>query len=592
MKKISSLSRILSVLITLFLFTSPSFAQNCPPLLEFKVIVFVQTPYVKIVPQGRLWIFRQSQRNADGSVTVPTNLKALDSTGQVISSLNTKNDIFFSDDSAQPDAYKPPNQPSSTPAHAPFRNGIATIELKVFPYNGDARGDNINRLLLKYAAPFSRLSPASAGLRPQASVLSQPFKVLPETYTGITDTAVSSKSPSVGAKSVGFFAQIKSWFTWENVSSTAGQVAQFGLGMIPVLGGAIDCGKGYVNFFTGAEVDLVETELGCAGMTLDAVMTAAAIVNCVINCPVYATNKAIMTALKSVNRISKAVDGWMSKAIKGLLEKFLSRGIGYATEFIERIGNLKFLKELDETGERVLLEKADDGIGGLVKACALGLSRSRVMPQAVEDECDPIEAANIFSKVANRLKTEGVILDNTVSQQEFLDTVNEVSGIPGLRRTDPTNPKGGGPLNKIELGNVSEEGFRGTYGEMQHAALLKRSGNASDLDFKGKVSSSRGESDIDVYWKDTSGNSYFDDVKESVGTNIGAGKRDQARRLCTAAKANGSIGRWVISGTPIDLDSIEKIEKLGIAVVNLSGSRIDSSRITAAELSVFAQRCP
>jgi hypothetical protein len=418
--------------------------------------------------------------------------------------------------------------------------------------------------------------------------------VLSESYSGISDSAVAAKSPSVGAKSVGFFQQIGNWFTWENVSSTAGQVAQFGLGMIPVLGGAIDCGKGYVNFFTGAEVDLIETELGCAGMTLDAVMTASAIASGCTTCPAYLANKAIMTALKSVNRISKAVDGWMSKAIRGLLEKFLSRGIGYATEFIERIGNLKFLKELDETGERVLLEKADDGVGGLVKACALGLSRSRVMPQAVDDECDPIEAANIFSKVANKLKEKGIVLNNKVSQQEFLDTVNDLTGIKGLRRTDPANPRGGGPLNKIDLGNVDEDGFLGAYREMQHARQIKVNNGVPDTDivFEGKLKAGQIEADVDVSWIDSvTGIKYFDDVKTSIAT-LNSAKKAQARNLCKVAKAANALARWVVLGSNINLESVFEIESKGVAVVNELGVRIDKTRIPDETLQNLAQECP
>ena len=43
MKRNYYLSRILSVLITLFLLTSPSITQKCPPILEFKVFI-VQIP--------------------------------------------------------------------------------------------------------------------------------------------------------------------------------------------------------------------------------------------------------------------------------------------------------------------------------------------------------------------------------------------------------------------------------------------------------------------------------------------------------------------------------------------------------------------
>jgi hypothetical protein len=282
-------SRFLSVLIALFLFASPSYAQNCPPLFEFKVI-------------------------------------------------------------------------------------------KVLA----ARGDNINRLLLKYAASFSRLSPASAGIRPQASVLAQPFKVLPESYAGIYDSGVAAKSPSVGAKSVSFFQKIGDWWgiagQWANntvasIKDDPAQVAWFGLGFVPFAGGAIDCGKGYISFFSGAEVDLVATEIGCVGMTLDAITVLS------LRPETLVATRGVLGTLRAFNQLSRAWRGAITRIAKELLERFLNKAMT-ASELIDELFKSKFMVRAFVEGGQGTARKLEDLGAEMLESCGIPLPRAKLILQA------------------------------------------------------------------------------------------------------------------------------------------------------------------------------------------------------------------
>jgi hypothetical protein len=418
----------------------------------------VATPYSVKVPQGTLRIYRASQLEDDGSVTINVPVEALDAKGNVIGDLDTMNEIYFSDPSAAPKTGKPPS--------APFKNGIATIKLKIYP-STSPRSDDISRVLLNQVSVAAGASPLSSRpVQTRVSTVAQPFKVLPNEYSMIYSSDVAKKSPSAGAKSLSFWSQVGDFFTWDRISSAVGGVTQFALGFVPVLGGAIDCAKGAYALITQSDFDLVEVELGCVGMSVDAIMTAANIADGCVGCTAYLANKAIMIALKRINQISKAVEGWMTKAFLGLLERFRERGVFYAKEFIDRIGNLKFLKEMDDAGETVLLEKSDDIVGDLVKACTIG-PRSRIITtRGSPDECLPQDAINLFAKA-------GTKIDGVISKQEFVDLTSDLSKTPGLDNV----------LKKIETAGV-EANVKGAVAEMKAGSGLKNAG-WTELRFPG-----------------------------------------------------------------------------------------------------------
>jgi hypothetical protein len=404
----------------------------------------------------------------------------------------------------------------------------------------------------------------------------------------IYSSEVAVKSPSAGAKSLSFWGNVESFYTWDRISSIVGGVTQFALGFVPILGGAIDCAKGAYALINQSDFDLVEVELGCVGMSVDAIMTAASIADGCTTCPGYLANKAIMIALKRINQISKAVAGWMTKAFLGLLERFRERGVFYAKEFIDRIGNLKFLKEMDEAGETVLLEKSDNIVGNLVKACTIG-PRSRIIStRGNPDECLPHEALDIFAKAGQRAKS-------VISEQDFVNLTSEVSGIPGLRRVDPTNELGGGPLTKLATGKLDESGAGGAIEEMRYAAKHK-----ADLDVEmGKpIATSRGNTEIDLVWRDAEGKLHYDDVKSSLKSGSpNTSATEQARKLCLAARGGSAIGSWVIASIPSVITSemgkwIYGLEKAGIKVVDSSGNRvIGDQSLSDADLAQKALDC-
>jgi hypothetical protein len=230
--------------------------------------------------------------------------------------------------------------------------------------------DQITRVLLnKLRVSSLQPLPDNTGASPQAIATPLELKVLPEQFSGIYTPEVAAKSPSAGAKGIGFWAGVGEWFadaanatgTWvvntaDSVRKDPAQVAWFSLGFVPVLGGAIDCARGYYNFFTSQDVDLLETEMGCVGMSLDAVMVAGGIVSACATCPAYLANKAIIISLKTMNRISKTLDGATRTALKKMFERLRNAPIlrypEEAKKLITRVENAKFAKGvIDEGGE-------------------------------------------------------------------------------------------------------------------------------------------------------------------------------------------------------------------------------------------------
>ncbi len=508
----------------------------------------VTTPIEVKVPQGKMWIFRASQLGDDGSVTIKARVEALDANGKIIGDLNTLNEIYFSELSAVPrNGEKPPS--------AAFENGIATIALKIYP-STSPRSDVISRALLNQVSVASGASGLSS--RPvQTRVSVTPLRVLPNSYSMIYSSEVAKKSPSAGAKSLGFWNQVGDFFTWDRISSVAGGVAQFALGFVPVLGGAIDCSKGVYALITQSDFDLVEVELGCVGMSVDAIMTAAAIADACTTCPAYLANKAIMIALKRINQISKAVEGWMTKALLGLLERFRERGVFYAKEFIDRIGNLKFLKEMDDAGEKVLLEKTDNIVGDLVKACTIG-PRSRIITtRGNPDECLPQDAIDLFAKVGQKVKIDGVI-----SEQEFVDLTSDLSKTPGLDNV----------LKKIEDAG-DRVNIVGAVSEMQAASGLKNAG-WTDLRFPKDLEFTLGngnKSAPDFFARDRDGVLRVFETKTNASLD-----RPQEIILKEIAAQTNSIPSFMSVGVkPLTSAFLQAMKNAGVSVFDSLGNLLN-----------------
>ena len=441
MKRNYYLSRILSVLITLFLLTSPSITQKCPPILEFKVFI----------------------------VQIPSN---------------------------------------------------------------SPRSDQITRVLLNKLYVSSLEPTDNSGATSRAIGGVRTLTVQPENFSGIYSSEVAAKSPSVGAKSVSFWGQIGSWFTWENVSSTAGQVAQFGLGMIPVLGGAIDCGKGYVNFFTGTEVDLVETEIGCIGMTFDALSGAVALATACGSCPQYAIIKSVLVASRWANRISQSVRGAITRALGKVLRKFTP------TTLIALFNDLKeldFLAKFFVTSDTRIVRQVDNSIGDIV---AVGCRLTRIK-RSIPENCFEDNVIYLVKKVSEGAERAGY--PNTDALDAILKTTGSSNGGRYIKGAEKNIIK----LDDVPVGSGAEVGaIKGIYFEAKVAADNLEEIGLDVLEMgKDNLRSppNFGAIDADVYSRVTASNptkypTGIDFLLDEVKANVNLVKEDQVLKYIAYAE--------------------------------------------------------
>ncbi len=254
--------------------------------------------------------------------------------------------------------------------------------LKICP-STSPRSDDISRALLnKVSVAGGASSALMRNPQTRVSTISQPFKVLPSSYSMIYSSEVAVKSPSAGAKSLGFWGHVGEWFdnTAQAIAKDPIQVAWFALGFVPILGGAIDCAKGALALITNNEVDLVDAEMGCIGMSIDAVLLASAQV------PEEASVRGIMGTLRLINKASHAVEGAITRALGTLFEKFFSRGIKASVDYLL---DLSFLKAVFERS-KTTFENFDRLIAKLTKRCLGTRSNSRSI-ETRASACEELE---------------------------------------------------------------------------------------------------------------------------------------------------------------------------------------------------------
>jgi hypothetical protein len=390
----------------------------------------IQTPFKTKVPQGVLWIARQRDLEPDGTIKVYAEVKAYDAYGKIITSINTKNAVYFSDNST--------NNLENTENRAPFINGIATIPLKIQPANSN-RSDQITRVLLnKLRVSSLQPLPDNTGASPQAIATPLELKVLPEQFSGIYTPEVAVKSPSAGAKGVGFWAGVGDWFngTVETVQKDPIQAAWFGLGFVPYLGGAIDCGRGIVNLFTGAEVDLLASEIGCIGMSLDAIATLS------LRPETLVATRGVLGTLRVVNELSRAWRGAITRLGKLLLERFIN-GAMTAGQLIDELIGSKFMTRVWLEGGESATRKLEDLSAEMLEGCGLPLPRAKlVMLAAPLCGADAFKFLRLMNTASDALAQGfGLIADDAVKtalrwQSKYkaknIDPVNAIQEIENL----------------------------------------------------------------------------------------------------------------------------------------------------------------
>jgi hypothetical protein len=269
--------------------------------------------------------------------------------------------------------------------------------------------------------------PDNSGASPQAIATPLELKVLPEQFSGIYTPEVAVKSPSAGAKGVGFWSRIGDWFngTVETVQKDPIQAAWFGLGFVPILGGAIDCAKGAVNLITNSDVDLVETELGCAGMSFDALSSAVAIATLCGNCATYAIVKPVLIAARWANKISQSVKGALTRAFKNFLKKLTPTTF---VTFFDDLKELGFLSKMFTAGDTAALKSSDNLIENIVKiGCTIPIPLPKTKLDARADNpCNEDNVIFLVKRVAEGAESAGY--ENSDALDAILKTTGDSSG--------------------------------------------------------------------------------------------------------------------------------------------------------------------
>ncbi len=210
--------------------------------------------------------------------------------------------------------------------------------------------------------------------------------------------------PTVATRSQTFWGNIGDWFT-KAIPATV----EFAIGMVPIVGTGIDCVKGAFHLATNQDVDLFETELGCIGMSFDALVTAATLAGQLQVTVSYPILKPIMFAMKVVNRASIRFSGAARTALIKTVERLgLARSItayrNEATKLITRISNAKFTKGvIDESGENAGGKALDDTAKEILESCKLPFSRQGVQPLAVQCGLNADDYWDLVNQTGNSL---------------------------------------------------------------------------------------------------------------------------------------------------------------------------------------------
>ncbi len=320
----------------------------------------VVTPAILENDLGRSYIYRERDVT-DNKINLSVPVKALDEKGKLLP-LTRVTYVRFSNDGS---------------SISLFENGVANIPMSFSVSETNTVSQPIGQLLVD-------------GIQAQ-SVKNRSSRI--NCREGLNVVTPDGKEPVMISipKSVG--QRIGEFFSWGAMQA---------LGLLPMVSGAIDCGKGAYALIANTEVDLLETEIGCVGMSLDAVITAAAIADACATCPGYLANKSIMIFLKTVNRISKVAGGYLSRGILALFEKFRN-GLISAGEFVARVQEFGFLKQLFEEGGEAGVNKAENFLKDILERCASGVRSIRITTRAVACDVDAAKFLELLNKAGSAI---------------------------------------------------------------------------------------------------------------------------------------------------------------------------------------------
>ncbi len=499
----------------------------------------VITPAILEHQTGLSFIYRE--RDVTGSsVTVSVPVKALDEQGKLLNFNTTKLFKFSS---------------LSSSGSSSFTAGVANIPVTLNVTDANQTSISLGSLIEDTTTMRSRVTSRTTALvdcLPGSKIVTPEGKV----------PVVISAPKSVGQR-------IGEFFSWGAMQA---------LGLLPMVSGAIDCGKGAYALIANTEVDLLETEIGCVGMSLDAVMTAAAIADACATCPGYLANKSIMIFLKTVNRISTAAGGYLSRGILALFEKFRN-GLISASEFIAKIGEFSGLKALFENGGEAALRDAEDVMGKLL---ALGCSvvKTRVSDRATPPtDCDPAVLASLVSNATKALQDAGL------DPKEFWRNMQRLCGDVGKQGCIKDMER---LFVKLQQQGASKENMKGLFYEAKWAAGAQNFGikpylvtTGDQTTYKaatgigGAIETSEAEllsirlSDGATVWDDVKSTIQWTDAELLPPNGKFLKDLAQAQKFARVAGAFGYVPRYAVYNTAlVTCVAVRELIAAGIEVID------------------------
>jgi hypothetical protein len=487
------------------------------------------TPYTVEGPQGLLVVARASDA-VNGFLNTRVPVKALDAQGQVLTTYSSDTAMSF--------------RASVSNGSAKFVNGLALIPVKI-PLSNAGKSTVLGHL-------FSLSSSSVRSSRVmQTRVAASQFEDCNDAPAGAVGEPVNFDEPATVYDTIASLPGVNQLLDWMNKTKdlefeiaglkfTYGDFVTLGWGLIPLLGDATTLIDNAYNLLIGKGADPVEATLASVSFGFDLSGNEAA--------------GAAGSAMIFVYKISKAGKGifkdWIATAIKACTEKPLK-----CFELLK--GEFSYLSDLFKSGGSVALRAAEEQIARISANLAGGLADVR--------------------QVLGRLSRFPTLdaLGNPITAERLLGVMDDVDDIPGFDRV----------ANKVATaGNAGN--IRGAVGELERAKNLRQQ-NLTDIEFKGEITYTKadgtiGARDIDVSYRDATGNLYYEEIKAGqirdiyfdLTTKDGEKNLTRAQEFAAASRQQGAIPRWnVTTCANINAGVILVLEAIGIEVFDSNSVR-------------------
>jgi len=484
-------------------------------------------PYHR-TPTGALAITVSQSQAQSGFVTIEVPVSSSNR------SLNTPNKFYFTNLSA--------SLPGAVSSGAPFVNGIANIPIKVPISSGAMSLLRLGTVTSNdpNASPAANNDPAkppgylecSACRVFQQDVLPRP-RGKPSNY--------ESNAPMVVAQPTSFWNNVGDWWRPEDIALF--QFLEFSIGFLPVIGPGIDCAKAAVQLLANQEVNLLIAEIGCIGMSFDAIAAASAVVSGGATLPTGASGYLIIRAMKIAANVSHSAGGFLSRTFKIIIEKFMN-GVINVTEFMTAVRDVfGWTPRVLEPGGETVARNLETAAAAFAVKCTLGtqslnLTDTVIAAQGITDQA----CAELIQKISSFIK-DGRFSGPGINLERFAENTKLFANIPGVQTVLKDLSREAGKL--VNAYNDA----KGYYFQIEHARIMKDLNNTV-LSFETKLDSII---DVDVKSIGAAGQVYFDQVKAgNTYNNLQAAKGITA--IANRIKSGDSEGIYrVISYLPTDM---------------------------------------